>query len=491
MKRIKRLFCLVLVVLFTFSGSFKVQASDYGSYLESMLEFAEEMYYGDFSDEEVFKASLRGFFQSLDPYSDFYDLEELAAFNRSINGNYAGIGAGLEKDDSAIKIIKIYENSPAEKSGLMEGDFITAVDGESVAGKETGAVASSIRGEVGTTVRITVLRGDKTLEFSIIRGTVTINPVHYRIEEDTAYIRIDSFNSGTSSKFEKAMDEVDRNGITKIILDLRSNPGGIVDEAVEIARRLMPPGIVTTLDYKSELLEDKVYSSSAKHAAYKVAVLADENTASASEILGGALEDSGSGFLVGQQTYGKGVFQNMFAVLTPEACKKYKDLYGVHYVAEFEWLNLEGVYPLEGEIFGAVKLTTGHYLTPKGRSIDGIGLKPLITVANPSYPNNVNLSLIKKLTNNDTLILNNYGEEVYNAERILKAAGYFTATADKQFGSETQEAVKKYQVEAKLPVTGGIDQKTRDWLNNTLLELRSKNDKQYSKALEALSLFRN
>jgi carboxyl-terminal processing protease len=477
-------------MVFIFSGSIGVQAEDYSSYFNSMLKFVQEMYYKDLTDEEGLKAAISGLLSGLDRYSAFFDREELEAYTNSINGNYVGIGAGLEKSGTYIKINKIYEGSPAEKAGIHEGDIITSVDGKSVEGMEAEDAAANIRGDEGTAVRISVLRADKKLEFSVVRGIVSINPVQYRLEGKKAYIRIDSFGSGTAANFGRAMAEVDKNEIKRIILDLRGNPGGYVDEAVEVAKKLIPPGVITTLDYKSEAMPDKVYYSDEKHPDYIVAVLTDENTASASEILAGALEDAGNGFLIGQKTFGKGVFQNMFNVLTPEAYKKYSELYGSEYISEIEWLSYEGVAPKEDEILGAAKITTGHYLTPKGRTIDGIGLKPLIELPDAIFPNDVDLSLVKALANSVDLTVSSYNDEVYNAEKILRASGYFSETADRQFDSKTQEAVKKYQAEKKLPVTGNIDLKTREQMNRTLSDLININDKQYSKALEILSWFK-
>lgn len=491
MSKLKKTFCLILVTIFVFTGAFEARAENYGSYFDSMLRFVREMYYKDLTDEAGLKAAIKGLFSALDKYSEFYDKEELESYTNNLNGNYVGIGAGLQKIDSTIKIIKIYEGSPAEKGGLHESDLITAVDGQSVSGMQAEDVASIIRGEEGSTVRITILRKDKTLEFSIVRGVVNIIPVQYNIDANSAYIRMETFGSGVADYFNEAMAEADKENIKKIILDLRGNPGGYVDEAVNVARRLIPPGIVTTLDYKSENITDRVFSSYKANPGYIVAVLVDENTASSSEILAGALEDSGTGFLVGQKTFGKGVFQSMFNVLTPEAYKKYSELYGSEYVSEIEWLSYEKILPKADEILGAVKITTGHYLTPKGRAIDGIGLKPLVSLPNPTFPNGIDLTLVKALKNSDILTVSDYNDEVFRAERILKASGHLTETADKQFDAKTQEAVRKYQTEKKIPVTGNIDMKTRDQLNKTLTDLIHINDKQYSKALEILNWFSN
>lgn len=489
MNKLKRLASIILVALLIFTHSISVSAAEYGDYLESMIHFVSDMYYKGLTDEEGLKAAINGLFSNLDKYSAFYDKEEAEGFYNSLNGNFVGIGVALEKVDTGIKITRVYENSPADKAGVLEGDIITAIDGVSVLGKEAESVATEIRGLEGEPVLLTIMRGTSTQEFSVVRATVTLSAISYRIEDKVAYIRLENFSSGVSFQFAKIIEAVNKDNIRKIVLDLRDNTGGYVDEAVAIARMLLPPGVITTLDYKSEEIEDKVYSNQRTNPDYIVAVLVNENTASASEILAGALEDTGIGFLVGQETYGKGVFQSMFSILTPEAYKKYSELYGEKYVTELQWFSYYGVSIDSDDILGTVKLTTGYYLTPKGRIIDGEGLTPTVIIPNPSYPNKVDLSAVERLSTSEELKLNAYGADVYNAERILKAAGYYSSTPDKRFDAETTAAINAYQKDSGLKVTGIIDEKTRDSLNRTLSELREKNDQQYTKAIEILNWF--
>jgi len=487
MKKCKVLISFVLVICFIFSTIPMAFAREYGEYLESMLDFMTEMYYEGLTDEEALTVTLKGMFSQLDKYSVFYDKEETQIYLDSLNNSYEGIGAVLENHDDGIIIVDIIEDSPAEKAGLQVGDIIIAVDGKSVAGMDVTTAAALIRGEAGTTVTLTIIRGGTKRDFSIVRDSILNKTVNYRIEGNIGYISIESFDRGTSEEFNKAIAEINKAGIKKIILDLRGNLGGFVDEAVAVARKLLPKGIITKLDFKSEKYKDQIYYSYGNNPKYLIAVLVDEKTASASEILAGAIEDSGVGFLVGQNTYGKGVFQSMFSILTPEAYKKYSQLYGVKYVTDIEWQTFHGVYPDEDEIIGLVKLTTGYYYTPKGRSINGIGLKPSIVESNPTYPGGIDLSKVEPVKEN--LKLNSYNNDVLNAEKILKAAGFLDTVADRLFDDKTLEAVKKYQAVNNLAETGIIDNVTKDKLNQTLTELRKDNDKQYVKALEALSLF--
>lgn len=489
MKKLKGLVSLILIICFIFAASPITNAQDYGPYLEAMLGFMTEMYYEGYTDEAALTATLKGMFSQLDNYSGYYDKEETQIYINNLNNTYQGIGASLQSSDKGITVVEIFENSPAEKAGLHSGDIIIAVDGKSVEGMDAASAAALIRGDAGTEVRLTIVRDGWKTDLFIIRGSVINKSVTYRIEGGIGYISIDSFDRGTSKEFNQAIEEIDKAKIRKIILDLRGNPGGYVDEAVAVARKLIPKGIVTTLDYKSENFEDQIFYSYGNHNDYIIGVLIDENSASASEILAGALDDTGVGFLVGQTTFGKGVFQNIFSILTPEAYNKYNKRYGTKYVTDIEWMSYHGVFPGEDEIIGSVKLTTGHYLTPKGRSINGIGLKPSFVEPNPTNPGDINLSKVAPLKDNTEL--DSYNNDVFNAEKILKAAGYMDSAADRLFDNKTIEAVKKYQADKKLAITGKIETATREKLNETLNELRKNNDKQYTKALEVLEWFRD
>ncbi len=492
MNKIKKIAFAVIMILSIFIMPLSAQSADYGSYLNAAVDFMQDLFYQDMNDLESLKAALRGMFGGLDDYSGFYDNEETEALMQSLEGNFVGIGAGLEKDASGCRIIKVYDDSPAQKAGLYEGDVITSVNGVSTLNKDAEQVASEIRGEEGTQVRLTIRRPGENAdrEFTLTRALVKIKSVFYRIEGDIAYIRIDTFNSNTAESFNKAMDVVDAGKIKKIMLDLRSNPGGYVDQAVEVARRIVPAGTVTTLDFKSERLMDQSFDSYLKDRQYLIAVLVDGYTASAAEILASAIQDSETGFLVGENTYGKGIVQQMFSVLTPEAYDKYHEKYGVGYVSEIEWLSYYGVLPKDDEILGTIKITTGHYLTRNGRVIQGIGLKPEIEAADKINPNGIDLAILERLPiPSKPITLNAQSNEIYTAEQILRAAGYFKEFPDRQLDAKAQEAIKKFQSEKKLTVNGTLDAKTCEALNKLLDELRVKADQPYVKAKEALNWF--
>jgi carboxyl-terminal processing protease len=222
MNKIKKIAFAVIMILSIFIMPLSAQSADYGSYLNAAVDFMQDLFYQDMNDLESLKAALRGMFGGLDDYSGFYDNEETEALMQSLEGNFVGIGAGLEKDASGCRIIKVYDDSPAQKAGLYEGDVITSVNGVSTLNKDAEQVASEIRGEEGTQVRLTIRRPGENAdrEFTLTRALVKIKSVFYRIEGDIAYIRIDTFNSNTAESFNKAMDVVDAGKIKKIMLDL-------------------------------------------------------------------------------------------------------------------------------------------------------------------------------------------------------------------------------------------------------------------------------
>ncbi len=485
MKRFKSITGLALAFIIFFSGMTGSFAVNYGDYLDTMMKFYSEQYYKAVPEKVFLKGALKGMLNELDPYSDFYDMEEYLSLSSSMGGNFSGIGAVLEPHEDGIRILDVYENSPAEKAGVQDGDIILKIEDKATKGMTAELAASLIRGEEGTGVTLTIYRQGAYKVISIKRGSVIVNPVQYRIEENFAYIRIDSFNNYTAQYFEEAMDKVDEKGLKRIMLDLRGNPGGYVPQAVAVASRLMQPGIVSTLRFRSQNNADYQYVNYEKNPTYILAILTDENTASASEILTGALEDAGIGVVIGGETYGKGVVQSFFPVLTPEAYERY---FG-SYVGDVKnkpstLLNYALLAPDE-DLLGVAKITSAFYITPKGRTIDGEGLKPRYETEPKTLVNGLDLSGVNFLYGPDS-DLQSYSPEVYAAEQILKAAGYLDEAPNKLFDQATFNAVKSYQGAKGLPVTGKLDEATRKSLNETLNSLRNANDPPYK---EALSLF--
>ena len=310
--------------------------------IDLFRQMIQDRYYKEISDEELMEGAIRGMFDSLDRYSSYYNKEESEAFNEEVSGKYVGIGIKMENLNNYTHIVKVFGNSPASDAGIMAQDYIIGINGEDIGGWHINKVATHIRGEAGTEVKLTILRENKTFDVTLKRAEVQVESCEMNIFDDIGYIKVEEFNSDTYNEFYQYYHALDMIGIKKLIIDLRDNPGGYVSQCVMIGNLVVPRGNITTLKYKNEDEEISYRSLCDDVRMNQIVVLVNENSASASEILAGAIKDSKSGIIVGTQTYGKGVVQEVY--------------------------NLVGG--------GSVKITTAEYLTPNGTSIDGIGITP-------------------------------------------------------------------------------------------------------------------
>lgn len=324
----------------------------------------DSYYTGDVDEEALKEGVYKGYIEALgDPYSVYYDEEETKALMESTSGEYSGVGAVLSQNNETgvITVVQVYEGSPAEKAGIQADDLIYKVGDEEVTGTDLSKVVANIRGEEGTTVDITVLRGEEMEEIPVVatRAVIEVKTVEYEMKENqTGYIRVTEFDSVTYDQYKEALETLEAQGMEQLIVDLRSNPGGNLDTVVDILDLMLPEGTVVSM--KDKQGEETVYDSDEENQFDKpVAVLVNGYSASASEIYAGAMQDYGLGTIVGTQTYGKGVVQKLFD-LKDGTC---------------------------------LKLTIAEYFTPSGRSINGEGVTPDVVVEyeqdeqNPEYDN--------------------------------------------------------------------------------------------------------
>ena len=312
--------------------------------IESIIE---ENYYKDedIDREAMENGAYKGMVSSLgDPYSEYYSAEELQSLYQSTAGIYYGIGAYVSLDEATKygKISGIIEGTPAEEADLRENDIIYKVDGKDVYGMTLTEIVSLVKGEENTTVRLTLVRDGVQIEKAVVRRKVEAPTVKFEmLDDDIAYIQITEFDTITIQQFTEAMAMARGNNMKGLVLDLRSNPGGSLASVISIARQLLPEGlIVYTEDKYGERAE---YKSDGKRVIdVPMVVLVNGNSASASEILAGAIKDYGVGYLIGTTTFGKGIVQK----------------------------------PIELSDGSAVKLTISSYYTPKGVNIHGIGIEP-------------------------------------------------------------------------------------------------------------------
>lgn len=313
--------------------------------IEELNHYIDQYYLFDYEEEDVENGIYKGLMAGLgDIYTGYYTPEEYASFMESSNGSYSGIGAALMQDYSTgiISVVRAFTGSPAEEAGLQTDDILYMVEGEEVTGKDLSLVVTDLKGEEGTEVHISILRGTDVLDLTLIRRNIEVPTVEYSMmENQIGYIAITEFDDVTDKQFLAAMDDLESQGMTKLIIDLRNNGGGLVDVTCTILDRLLPEGLIVYTEDKNGNRQEE-YSDAENYFAGDMAVLVNGNSASASEIFAGAIKDYGVGTLIGTQTFGKGIVQSLF--------------------------------PLSDG--SAIKITVSRYYTPAGNNIHEVGITP-------------------------------------------------------------------------------------------------------------------
>lgn len=497
----KILICIVVTVFLILSGTKtcgNVLASEDSisenntfdpEYLKSVMDLIKEKYAGEIDDSQLIEGALRGMFATMDPYTSYFSQSQAESFFGDVEGTYEGIGLVMEKRADYIVVSKVFPGSPAEKSGLLQGDRIVTVDGKNIGGLSIEEVASLIKGKTGTKVTLGVVRnnGSGIMNIEVVRMKIKINPVTYEIKDDIGYIKLEMFNANTDEFITTALKEMDLKEVNKIILDLRDNPGGLVDQCIAVARKFVPKGLITKLTFKSNDMPDQEYYSFLSKLKYNLVILVNGMSSSASEILAGAVQDTNAGILVGTKTFGKAKVQNMLPILSPEAYKKYSEQIGSRTVNAYDLISKYNVSPSNDEIIGWSKITTGVYLTPKGEMIDGVGIIPDIIVDDPQPVNGISINNIQKLTRTWKPGLGDEGIDVYNAEKILKVLGYDVDEPDTVLDEKTFKAIWKFRTDKGFYPGGVLDFTTQKALNDELDRVILSYDKQYAKAVEILT----
>jgi len=472
------------------AGEADLQSGNVGiNYLQSIIDLIKEMYNGEIDEQEIINGALRGMLETVDPYTTFYDNEEFNSFLETTEGSYSGIGLTMSKEEDYIDVVGIIDGSPADRAGIKVGDKIAQINGEDVTKMDLNKAANLIKGEEGTKITLGIIKEgtSKIIQVELTREIIKVIPVTYEIDKDIAYIRIEQFNANTYDGVVNALAEVDKNNITKVILDLRDNTGGDVEVTAKVAGLFVPQGLIARLDFKSDFYSDVTYLSTLQATKYKLAVLVNNYTASAAEILAGAIQDTKAGVLIGTKTYGKGKVQTVIPILTPEAYEKYSKLVGVDITNAYVLIYQYNIMPNDDEIIGWSKITTGYYYTPSGRMIDGVGLDPDIVIEDCGIVNGVDVTSIQELSKVSKPTLNSESFDVLYAEMILKANGYDVDEPDYILDEKTYKAIAKFQKDNGLYSYGVLDFSTQDALNNTIEYLLEISDKCYLKAVEYLN----
>ncbi|SDB42787.1 carboxyl-terminal processing protease [Pseudobutyrivibrio sp. YE44] len=316
-----------------------------GSKLSTIISYIENFYYKDVDADTLVKGVYKGIVESLDdPYSEYYTAEEYKDLMTTLTGNYAGIGALLQKNPQTgeVTITKVYANTPAEKSGLQNGDNIISADGFLATDEELDTFVQHIRGEEGTDVKLVISRDGKEQEVVCTRASISTPTVEYQmLDGNVGYIVVSQFTENTADDFKAAFQDLESQGMTSVVFDMRNNGGGLLDSVVEMLDYILPEGtVVYTMDKqgnREDFTSDDIHKKN-----IPMVVLVNENTASAAEIFTGAIRDFKYGTIIGTNTFGKGIVQSTIPLTDGSA----------------------------------LKLTTQTYYTPSGECIHGTGIKP-------------------------------------------------------------------------------------------------------------------
>ena len=359
--------CTILVQVFLLKGVF-ISRNLYNQYkkydkLVALENIVEEDYYQDVDQEKLILGAEKGLMQSLgDPYSEYYTKEEFNLLKEQTQGSFVGIGIYMSgNDDDNVVVKSVIKDYPAEKSGLKSGDIILKVDGEKVKYSQSSLAASKIKGKAGTSVVLTIKRDGKQFDVTVKREEIVVASVKSEVKDDNiGYVQITSFDKNTYKEFKQAVNSLQKKNVKSLIIDLRDNPGGLLDVCVDIADYLLGEGtIVYTKDNNGDT---QYYKSDEKKIDLPIVVLINENSASASEILTAAIVDNKAGIAVGTTSYGKGLVQSV---------REFND--GTGY-----------------------KLTTAQYYTPNGDYINKQGIKPNIVEKNKEKQLDRAIEYIKK-----------------------------------------------------------------------------------------------
>ncbi|WP_026688324.1 S41 family peptidase [Alteribacter aurantiacus] len=415
----------------------------------------KDRYVEELDEDELMEGAINGMLEVLDdPYSVYMDEATAREFMDSLDSSFEGIGAEVSMTNGKVTIVAPFRDSPAEKAGLRPNDQIVGIDGDSIEGLSLYEAVLQIRGEKGTTVTLTIERPGVSddLKIDVIRDTIPIETVTSEvIEQDGATIgvlEIRSFAESTARDFEEKLFELEEDGIDGLIIDVRGNPGGLLQSVEDIGKLLVPGGepIVQIENRSGERIRH--VSNLEEEKEYPIATLINEGSASASEILAAALKEAGGHHVVGETTFGKGTVQQTI--------------------------------PLgDGS---DLKLTLFRWLTSAGNDINESGVEPTEHVRQPDF------FYVSPVQAEDPLTFDTNSEQVKNAQLMLEGLGYDPQRTDGYFSRETEDAVRAFQEDESMDVTGEVDEDTAFALQDRVVEaVRDReNDNQFKRAVELL-----
>lgn len=320
-----------------------------------VLARVEQDYVTDINESEAIEAAINGMLASLDPHSSYMNAAQYRDMQVTTRGEYGGLGIEVTSEDGVVRVVSPIDETPAARAGIQAGDFLTAINGETIVGLTLNEAVQRMRGPAGTRITVTVAReGTEPFDVTLTREIINVRAVTARVEGgDIAVIRISTFNERTTSMLQDAIRQVKRDTggrLRGVVVDVRNNPGGLLDQAIGVSSAFLDGGeVVSTRGRQPEDIQRYNARRGDDLAGVPVVVLINGASASAAEIVAGALQDRNRALVVGTDSFGKG--------------------------------SVQTVIPLQGGRDGALRLTTARYYTPAGRSIQGAGITPDIEVA--------------------------------------------------------------------------------------------------------------
>ncbi|SIO12031.1 carboxyl-terminal processing protease [Carnobacterium alterfunditum] len=434
-------------------ASVEMNAEDFEK-IQAVYDTLMTDYYQGVEEETLIEGAITGMTEAVgDPYTQYLDVEESSSLDESISASFEGIGAEVMKQGDNVMIVSPIAGSPAEKAGLQPNDIILKADDQELTGMTLNEAVSYIRGEKGSEVTLTIRRGESTFEVKVVRDTIPVETIIYQLDEENptiGYIAITSFSSPTYDDLVAAIKDLREQGAESFVFDVRQNPGGLLNAGLNISNLFLEDGDIILQTQEKDQEPVSIVADDATMGEFKVTepsvLLVNEGSASASEILAGAVNESGNIKLIGTQTFGKGTVQN---------------------VAAFDDSS-------------ELKITIAKWLTPSGKWINEKGITPTIEVALPEYTN------LLIIDGSKSYQLGDVSEEVENLEKVLDALDYSTGAIDGYFDESTQDAVRQFQTDKNLTIDGKVTGETATQLIESLRKLIDENDTQYEAAIKEL-----
>lgn len=419
--------------------------------LATTYELIQGKYVNEVDKDKIINGAINGMLSSLeDPFTVYMDQKESELFEEALDSTFQGIGAEVSLEDNKVTVVSPIKGSPAEKAGIIAGDIILSVNGDKLDGLKLSEAVMKIRGAKGTQAKLDIIRSGATepIQVIVVRDDIPIETVYSEmLEGNIGKIEIRQFVQNTAKHFKEQLKELEAKGMKGLIIDVRNDPGGLLPSVVEIAEPFIPNGKpILMVEDRNGHREQTL--SAGKGKSYPVTVLINNGSASASEILAGALQEVAGAKLIGQTTYGKGTVQVTFEKEMGDGSN--------------------------------IKMTIFKWLTPNGNWIHKKGITPDIPVEQPA------VFKVIPLSKKTTLKLDSTSEDVKSLQIMLDALGLKPDRQDGYFSAKTETAVKAFQRLHNLPMTGEVDTSTAQKIEETVYkEIRNpKNDLQLKEAIK-------